>query len=116
MKTKMLSIFFVLNIFLASIFVSMTIPAFQMEVSAQTKLPSYMSSGGNVKNRMVKKGKTATELLALFAVMVGTGAMIVGGIKMGWGNSQGGKTLLIGGASCLVIVAMAYGATALIVK
>lgn len=65
---------------------------------------------------MTKKGKTATELLALLAVMLGTGAVIVGGIKLGMNNKQGGKELIVGGVSCLLIVGMAYGVASLVVK
>lgn len=116
MKIYILSGSFVLNIFLSTVVIPLVIPVFQSEVYAQAKAPSYVKGGANVKNRMTAKGKSATELIALLAVMVGTAALIGGGIKLGMNNKQGGKELIVGGASCLLIVGMAYGVVMLLIK
>ena len=116
MKTQILSAFFVMNLLLSAGFAPLVIPAFQGEAYAQAKAPSYIKGGDNIENRIVAKGKTGTELLSIFAVMVGTAALIAGGIKLGMNNKQGGKELIIGGASCLLIVAMTYGIANLLIK
>ncbi len=116
MKKHIFSGIFALTLLLTAVAVPVSVPVFQTEAHAQAKLPTYIKGGGNVKTRMMAKGKTATELISLLAVMLGTAAVIVGGIKLGMNNKQGGKELIIGGVSCLLIVGMAYGVANLVVK
>ncbi len=116
MNKSIFSVFLVINLFLSTFAIPLVIPAFQTEAYAQAKAPTYITGGANVKTRMTAKGKSATELIALLAVMVGTGGLIGGAIKLGMNNKQGGKELIIGGASCLLIVGMAYGVVTLLIK
>ncbi|MFQ5543515.1 MAG: hypothetical protein ACE5FY_04080 [Nitrospiria bacterium] len=116
MKKQTFSVIFIISLLLIAVAGPAAVPLLQGEAHAQAKLPTYIKGGGNVKTRMIAKGKTATELIALLAVMLGTAAVIVGGIKLGMNNKQGGKELIIGGVSCLLIVGMAYGVANLVVK
>ena len=113
MKTQILSVFVLI---LSAVAMPLVIPAFQGDAYAQAKAPAYIKGGDNVEHRIVSKGKTATELLSVVAVMIGTAALIAGAIKLGMNNKQGGKELIIGGASCLLIVAMTYGIATLLIK
>jgi hypothetical protein len=77
-------------------------------------LPSY-AQGGDLKSSLEQKGKAITDILALVATIISIMGMVVGGMKIGGGDPQGGKQWVIGGLIGLVVTGLVYGIASLAV-
>ncbi len=76
-------------------------------------LPGY-AQGSDLRSAVETKGKAVSDMLALIAGVVGIIGIIVGAIKMGAGDPEGGKRQVIWGALGIVVAALAYGIAALV--
>lgn len=70
--------------------------------------PSY-AQGQDVKQAVQSKGKDITDLFAMIAAIVCILGIIIGAIKMGGGNAEGGKQTVMWSVVGLIIIGMAYG-------
>ena len=76
-------------------------------------LPSY-AQGSDLRGAVEAKGKAISDILALIAGIVGIIGIIVGAIKMGAGDPEGGKRQVLWGALGIIVAALAYGIAALV--
>ncbi|MHB8454006.1 MAG: hypothetical protein ACYDDO_04755 [Acidiferrobacterales bacterium] len=76
-------------------------------------LPSY-AQGSDLRSAVESKGKAVSDILALIAGVVGIIGIIVGAIKMGAGDPEGGKRQVLWGALGIVVAALAYSIAALV--
>lgn len=76
-------------------------------------LPSY-AQGSDLRSAVEAKGKAISDILALIAGVVGIIGIIVGAIKMGAGDPEGGKRQVLWGALGIIVAALAYGIAALV--
>lgn len=77
--------------------------------------PNY-AQGQDVKQAVQSKGKDLTDLFGMIAAIVCILGIIVGAIKMGGGNAEGGKSTVMWSVIGLIIVGMAYGIAILAMK
>lgn len=86
---------------------------FTVEKAIAAQLPSY-ASGGNLQGDLESKGQTITEILSLIGLILAIITIVIGGIKIGTGDAEGGKRLLIGGLIGIVIIGSVYGIAGLV--
>lgn len=84
-------------------------------VAEAVDLPSYAASG-DLKSQLETKGGNITKIIAGISVMVCIIGIIVGAIKIGSGDADGGKRIAIGAVIGLIITGVAYGIAALALK
>ncbi len=77
-------------------------------------LPNY-AQGGDLASTLQTKGKAVTDILALVATIVSIIGIVVGAIKIGGGDPDGGKRWVVSGILGLVIAGSVYGIAALVV-
>ncbi len=76
-------------------------------------LPSY-AQGSDLRGAIEARGRAISDVLAFVAGIVGIIGIIVGAIKMGAGDPEGGKRQVIWGALGILVAALAYGIAALV--
>ncbi len=103
MKQLLLATLAVLGILLA-------VPPAQAD---RITLPSY-AQGSDLRGALESRGKAISDVLAFVAGIVGIIGIIVGAIKMGAGDPEGGKRQVIWGSLGILIAALAYGIAALV--
>lgn len=82
-------------------------------VEVMAALPNY-AQGGNLESDLQSKGQAITKILSLIVGIVAIMGILVGAIKIGGGNPEGGKTFIVGGVIALVIAGSVFGIAALV--
>lgn len=80
---------------------------------ATTTLPNY-AAGADVKSTLESKGKAITDIISLVIAIISIMAIMVGGGYFAAGNSERGKTFVIGGMIGILLTGLAYGIAALV--
>ena len=76
-------------------------------------LPDY-AQGADLRSAIEARGQAISDVLAFVAGIVGIIGIIVGAIKMGAGDPEGGKRQVIWGALGILVATLAYGIAALV--
>ena len=76
-------------------------------------LPNY-AQGANLESELQSKGQAITKILSLIVGIVSIMGILVGAVKIGGGNPEGGKTFIIGGVVALVISGSVFGIATLV--
>jgi len=84
-----------------------------MPAEVLAALPNY-AQGGNLESDLQTKGQAITKILSLIVGIVSIMGILVGAVKIGGGNPEGGKTFIIGGVVALVIAGSVYGIATLV--
>ncbi len=77
------------------------------------QLPNY-AQGGDLASTLQTQGKAVTDILALVATIISIMGIVVGAIRIGGGDPDGGKRWVVSGVLGLVIAGSVYGIAALV--
>lgn len=95
--------------------VAASLLAMTFVAEASVALPSYAESG-DLKGQLETKGGAITKIITAIAVIVCIIGIIVGAIKIGSGDADGGKRIAIGAVVGLIITGVAFGIAAVALK